>query len=446
MTTPETAIDVGRTIDAGRWSGYQQWLVALTALTIIFDGIDNQLLGVTIPSIMADWSVPRGAFAPVVALGFLGMLLGGAAAGVLGDRLGRKVALLGSMILFGLATLAVAGAGSVQALMLLRLIAGVGLGGAMLNAAALAAEYVPVRQRALAVTLTIVCVPLGGTLAGLIAIPALPALGWRALFLMGGVVPLLTALLLLRLLPESPRYLAARPARWPELRDQLRRMGHAIGADTPFVDRTDRPLTRAPFATIFERGYRRDTFALWAAFFSCLLSVYLGFSWLPSILTSAGLGAAVASTGITVFNLGGVAGAIGGGVLIGRYGSRWTMLGMTAAAIAGAVVLSAMEINAATSVLEVIVMLAFTGGMINAAQTTMYALAAHVYPTAMRATGVGTAVSIGRAGAILSGYAGPWALEYNGSTSFFALMAAALCVTFVALASVRRHVEPAEGR
>jgi AAHS family 4-hydroxybenzoate transporter-like MFS transporter len=445
MTTPETAIDVGRTIDGGRWSGYQQWLVALTALTIIFDGIDNQLLGVTIPSIMADWTVPRGAFAPVVAFGFLGMLMGGAAAGVIGDRLGRKVALLGSMVLFGLATLAVAGAGSVGALIVLRLIAGVGLGGAMPNAAALAAEYVPVRRRALAVTLTIVCVPLGGTLAGLVAIPALPALGWRALFLMGGIVPLLTALLLLRLLPESPRYLAARPARWPELREQLRRMGHAIASDARFVDRADKPLTRAPFATIFEHVYRRDTFALWAAFFSCLLSVYLGFSWLPSILTSAGLGTAVASTGITVFNLGGVAGAIGGGILIGRYGSRWTMLGMTAAAIAGAVVLSAMEINAATSVLQVIVMLAFTGGMINAAQTTMYALAAHVYPTAMRATGVGTAVSIGRAGAILSGYAGPWALEYNGSTSFFALMAAALCVTFVALASVQRHVAAAEG-
>jgi len=79
--------------------------------------------------------------------------------------------------------------------------------------------------------------------------------------------------------------------------------------------------------------------------------------------------------------------------------------------------------------------------MINAAQTTMFALAAHVYPTAMRATGVGAAVSIGRAGAILSGYAGPWALDFRGSTSFFGLMAIALAVTFVALASVRRHVE-----
>jgi AAHS family 4-hydroxybenzoate transporter-like MFS transporter len=440
MTSPAAAVDVGRTIDEGPWSGYQQWLVFLAALTIIFDGIDNQLLGITIPSIMADWQVPRSAFAPVVALGFAGMMIGGAVAGLAGDRFGRRLALLASMALFGAATLAVAAADTVPMLAFLRFVAGIGLGGAMPNAAALAAEYVPVRSRALAVTLTIVCVPLGGTLAGLIAIPALPALGWRALFVMGGVVPLVAALLLIRVLPESPRYLSAHPDRWPELRKLLGRMGHPVAADAPFLDRTEKPLTRAPLATIFEPAFRRDTFALWAAFFSCLLAVYLGFSWLPSILNGAGLGPAVASTGITVFNLGGVVGAITGGIVIGRYGSRLTMLALTTAAIAGAMTLSLMSIDADSSVLAVIVMLAITGGMINAVQTTMYALAANVYPMASRATGVGTAVSVGRAGAILSGYAGPWALELDGSTSFFGLMAAALCVTFVALAAVKRHV------
>jgi AAHS family 4-hydroxybenzoate transporter-like MFS transporter len=389
--------------------------------------------------------VARGAFAPVVALGFVGMMIGGAAAGIAGDRFGRRVALLSSMAIFGASTLAISVASGVSALALLRLISGVGLGGAMPNAAALAAEYVPARRRAIAVTLTIVCVPLGGTLAGLIAIPALPALGWRALFVMGGVVPILAALALLKLLPESPRYLAAHPARWPELRTLLRKMGQDVEPDAPF-QRQAGLAARAPFARIFDDEFRRDTFALWSAFFSCLLSVYLAFSWLPSILTAAGLGASVASTGITVFNLGGVAGAVGGGILAGRFGSRPTMLAITAAAIAGALTLSLMSITAQTPVAEIIGMLAFTGGMINAAQTTMYALAAHAYPTAMRSTGVGTAVSIGRAGAVLSGYAGPWALAYRGSTSFFGLMTAALCVTFVALAVVQRHIPAAAAR
>ena len=182
-------VDAGRAIDQRPWGGYQRWLVFLTAVTIVFDGIDNQMLGVTIPSIMADWHVPRSAFAPIVSLGYLGMMIGGAAAGLAGDRFGRRSALLVCMVIFGGATLAVSTAGSVGALATLRLVAGVGLGGAVPNAAALAAEFVPVARRALAVTLTIVCVPLGATLAGLIAIPALPAFGWRALFVLGGRCP-----------------------------------------------------------------------------------------------------------------------------------------------------------------------------------------------------------------------------------------------------------------
>lgn len=434
------ALDVGRLLDEGRWGGYQQWLVFCTALTVIFDGIDNQLLGVSIPSIMADWHVPRGAFAPVVALGYLGMVIGGAAGGVAGDRIGRRVALMASMVVFGAATLAVAGAHSVDSLMILRLVAGIGLGAAMPNAAALAAEYVPVRQRPFAVTLTIVCVPLGATFAGLIALRVLPAFGWRALFTVGGVVPIVAAAVLFRVLPESPRYLARVPARWRELAGTLRRMGHAVPEGTAFEDPRRETALKAPLRTLFEPDLRRDTFALWVAFFSCLLSVYLGFSWLPSILTGAGLDPSVATTGITLFNLGGVAGAIGGGLVITRLGSRVTMLTMAGGAACGAFVLSAMPIGAGSPVTPVLVMLAITGGLINAVQTTMYALAAHVYDTRIRATGVGTALAVGRTGAILSGYAGPWALSYSGSTSFFALMGIAVLVSLIALACVRRHV------
>jgi AAHS family 4-hydroxybenzoate transporter-like MFS transporter len=434
------AVDVGRLIDGGHCSGYQVFVVALAALTIVFDGIDNQLLGVSIPSIMKEWSVARSAFSSVVSLGFLGMMIGGLAAGAAGDRIGRKTALLTAMVVFAGATLLLSAAGSVTTLGLLRLVAGVGLGGAMPNAAALAAESVPLRHRALAVTLTIVCVPLGGTFAGLLAIPALPAIGWRGLFLAGGIVPIIAAAILWMLMPESPRFLARHPRRSEELRAVLRRMGHPVDETASLADAVETQVTRAPFTALFDRAFRRDTLALWAAYFSCLLSVYLGFSWLPSILTSAGLGAAIASTGITVFNLGGVAGAIAGGVLIRRFGSRPTMLTMSAVAVGSALTLSRMSIDARAAVLPIVLMLTLSGAMINAVQTTMYALAANVYPTAMRATGVGTAASIGRAGAIVSGYAGPWALEYNGSASFFVVMAAALTVTFVALASVRRHL------
>ncbi len=445
IQSPTTELDVGRLLDEGDWGGYQRWLIFLTALTIVFDGIDNQLLGVAMPAIMQEWSAPRSAFAPVVSIGLAGMMIGGALAGLAGDRIGRRSALLLSMALFGVMTAASAAAGSPAHLTVLRFLAGAGLGGAIPNAAALAAEFVPRRHRPVAVTLTIVCVPLGATIAGLLGIRVLPVVGWRALFAIGGVIPVLGAVALLRLLPESPRYLARHPRRWPELARTLARMEHPTPAGTTFVDVTEQTAERASIRTLFRPEWRADTLALFGAFFSCLLAVYLGFSWLPALLSSAGFGPGTASTGITAFNLGGVAGALLGSVAIGSLGSRAPMLAMTAGALAGAVTLSLMRIDPSQSVWAILVMLTLTGGLINAVQTTMYALAAHVYPSAVRATGVGTAAAIGRVGAMLSGYAGAWAIDYRGSASYFLLIAAAMTTTFISLALVRRHV-PRAGR
>jgi MFS transporter, AAHS family, 4-hydroxybenzoate transporter len=333
--------------------------------------------------------------------------------------------------------MAIAGVDGLTSLGVLRFVAGIGLGGAIPIAATLSAEYVPAAQRPLAVTLAIVCVPLGGTLAGLFAIPALAALGWRGTFALGGLLPVVVVLLLVRALPESPRFLARHPRRWLELTRLLRAMGHDVDAAASFEDRRDTGGKPMAFRELFGSELRRDTIALWVAFLSCLLAVYLAFSWLPSLLTGAGLSGEVASAGLTAFNLGGVVGAIAGGALIRRFGSRSTMLTMAAGASAGAMVMSTMSLNDATAVL---LMLTWTGGLINAVQTTMFALAANVYPTVIRATGVGTASAIGRTGAILSGYAGPWALELRGSQSYFALMATTLAVTFIALAAIRQHI------
>jgi len=168
--------------------------------------------------------------------------------------------------------------------------------------------------------------------------------------------------------------------------------------------------------------------------------VYVAFNWVPAMMTGAGLDLSVASTGLAAFNLGGVAGAILGGLLIIRIGSRPTMLGMTAGAIVGALGLAAMPMTASSPHLPIIAMLGLTGGLINAVQTTMYALAAHVYPTSVRATGVGTAVAIGRAGGVLSTYVGAFALEAGGSATFFTAIGVAMLAVFCCLAAVRRHV------
>jgi len=434
-----SAVDVGQVLDSGRWGGYQRWLVFLTALAIIFDGIDNQLMGIAIPTLMGEWSVPRGAFAPVISAGYLGMMTGGASAGMVGDRFGRRVALVGSMLIFGVMTMGIAFVHGVAELGVLRFLTGLGLGGAIPNAAALVAEYVPVRVRPLAVTVTIVCIPLGGTVAGLIAIPALPALGWRTLFLICGVMPVVAGVALRWLLPESPRFLARHPHRRQELVASLARMGHRVAPEAAFEDRGDGTARRASIAALFRQEFRLDTVALWAAFFSCLLAVYLCFSWIPSMLTGAGLSSSVASSGITVFNLGGVMGALAGGLCIGRWGSRRAMLLMGGVAVVSAIVMAGMTLSS-EAVVPLIVMLTITGAAINGVQTTMWALAAHIYPAVIRATGVGSAASFGRTGAVLSGYVGVFALEYRGAVSFFGVIAAAMAVCCLALAALRRHV------
>jgi AAHS family 4-hydroxybenzoate transporter-like MFS transporter len=433
-------IDIGHVLDEGRWGRRQKIFVFLTALTIVFDGVDNQLLGIAIPAMMRDWALPRAEFRAVLASGMIGMMIGGALAGLIGDRMGRRFALIGSVLIFGVLTAAAALVESLWALGALRFLAGLGLGGAMPNAAALASEFVPRRYRPFAITLTIVCVPLGGTLAALVAGYVMPIFGWRRLFAIGGVLPLVAAAVLMRFLPESPRYLARHPARWPELERILAQIGRTVPAGSTFVDLGETAAPRASVGALFTLNFRRDTVALWGAMFACMLAVYTAFNWVPAMLAGAGLALSVASNGIAAFNLGGVAGAICGGLVIARIGSRPTMLSIAAAAVAGAVVLALMPITAASNPLPIVIMLGATGAAINAIQTTLYALAAHVYPTTVRATGVGTAVAFGRVGGVMSTYAGEWALAAGGSSAFFALMAGSMTVVFMCLTLVRRHV------
>ena len=439
MSSSQT-IDVGHLLDDGHWGSRQKLFVLLTALTIVFDGIDNQLLGIAVPAMMRDWALPRSAFAPILATGMVGMMIGGAIAGLVGDRMGRRFALIGSVLIFGVLTAAMALVESLWILGALRFLAGLGLGGAMPNAAALASEYVPRRHRPFAITLTIVCVPLGGTLAALVAGYVMPIFGWRTLFALGGALPLAVVAVLLRYLPESPRYLARHTERWSELERILGQIGHAVPAGSRFVDLGEKAVARASVGALFTSDFRRDTLALWGAMFACMLAVYTAFNWVPSMLAGAGLGLRVASNGIGAFNLGGVAGAVCGGLVIARVGSKPTMLSIAAAAVAGAVVLALMPITAASNAVPIIVMLGVTGAAINALQTTLYALAAHVYPTTVRATGVGTAVAFGRIGGVLSSYAGAWALGAGGSSAFFTLMAGSMAVVFICLSLVGRHV------
>ena len=435
-------VDVGVLLDEGRASGYQTLLVGAMALAIILDGVDTQLLGNAIPALIRDWSLPRGAFTTVLALGPLGMMVGGAIGGILGDRIGRRTALLTSVLSFAVFTLAIAAVNSVTMLGLFRFLSGLGLGGAMPNAAALASEYVPRRHRAFAVTLTIVCFPLGGMLAALLSAQVLPMYGWRTLFVAGGLLPIALAIGLFPLLPESPKYLATRPNRWAELTRMLRRLGHDVPADAAFVEAGtgERVKSRASMRDLFVSSFRLDTLGLCGAFFFGLMANNIGVLYIPVMLTAAGFTQAVASNALAAWNFGGVAGAVLGALIIQRLGSRTTMLTLSGIALASALAMATLPPDPQDT-FQLIVLLVLLGGALNAVLTTMYALAANVYPTEIRGTGIGTAVAMGRLGMVLASYVGDFALDAGGPPAYFSTLVVAMIIVFGSLAIVRRHIE-----
>src|SRR5258706_2323778 len=192
-------VDVGAVLDDGQFGGYQKLLVFATAMTIILDGFDNQVMGGAIPVLMREWHKTRGDFGYVLTAGMVGMMVGGAIGGMVGDKIGRRNALLGSVVTFGVLTIGVAFATDIQTLIILRFLAGLGLGGAMPTATAISSEYVPRRNRPVAVTLTVICVPLGGAFAGWIGGYIPPKYGWRGVFGGGGALPLVLAAFLFKM-------------------------------------------------------------------------------------------------------------------------------------------------------------------------------------------------------------------------------------------------------
>lgn len=439
MTGDRTAgapLNAALLIEQGRWHSYQKFVLLIVALALVFDGMDNQLLSFAVPALIAEWGVERSDFSPIFALGFVGMSLGTMVGGAVGDRIGRRLALIGAVALFGAATLAISFVPDLFSLGALRILSGFGLGAAMPVATAMVAEFTPLSRRSLAVALIIVCIPLGGLLGGVIAAQILPGLGWRTLFVIGGTAPLVVAALLAIWLPESPAYLAGRPERAADLDKVMGRMGMSsdgAGFAQPVAGATE----RSPLSSILAAGYLRDTLSLWLAFFMCILSIYMVFSWMPALLSKEGFDLAAASSGLAIFNFGGLLGSIGGALAIQRFGSRVAMLGMAFGGIAGCIWLAFTPLGGAlTWTLWIAIFVA--GTFINGVQTTLYGLAAHVYPGRFRASGIGAAAGVGRLGAIASAYAGAMAVS-AGSSIYFIAIAGTLGLTFIGLAMMRRH-------
>ncbi|MCM0043968.1 MAG: MFS transporter [Burkholderiaceae bacterium] len=433
--------DVMQAIDEGKFTPLQRMIYVLAALALVLDGFDGQMIGYAIPAIMKEWGVTRAAFSVAVASGLVGMAVGSVVAGLIADRVGRKPVLIGSIFLFGSATFLIGYATDVTSIAMIRFFAGLGIGAALPAATTLTAEFTPTRFRTIAVTTAIVCYPLGGMLAGLVAGQVLPTQGWRVFFFIGGAMPIAYAVVLIFLLRESPKYLARQSTRWEELRGLMARMAHEVAHVKEFTDGVITSVRRGSIGEVFRDGRASDSIWLWICFFMTLLSIYSAFSWLPTMLTTEGLSPALAGMGLTAYNFGGVIGAIICALAVTRYGSRKPMIFYAAMSAASALLLNVVSVTSDTQTF--LLGLGLHGLFITAVQCSLYALCAHLYPTVIRVTGTASALAFGRLGAILSAFAGAAMITAGGASAYLNLLGGSMVITVLGLVMIRNHIKPA---
>jgi AAHS family 4-hydroxybenzoate transporter-like MFS transporter len=445
--TDGQTVDVSAALDLAPFGPVQFTVLAFTFLCLIADGFDIQAIAFAAPPLTKLWAIDRSALGPVFAAALFGMVTGAAGIGRFGDRYGRKTALIVSCALVAAGSLASAVATSPTDLAVYRFLTGIGIGGVMPNASALMFEFAPVAWRQIATAAALIGVPLGGMLGAALARSLIPDFGWRSLFVVGGSVPALLAVAMWPLLPESPRYLVGQRRRTGELSGLLNRIARRAYLDSTakFVTGDTSAAETGAVRAIFARGYRRETLTLWVIFFSNVFSVYFFFNWLPTVLATARLGFGVTVTGSLVFNLGGVLGALAASILIGRFGSKRVLASVGAGAVVSVALIGANAVFDADPAAGGIAALMWTmgaaGGCINAVQIGMFSVAAHVYPTYCRSTGIGWALAIARFGGILSAFAGAsfFALGLTTRNFFFAI-AGVLTVTMLGVLALRKHI------
>jgi AAHS family 4-hydroxybenzoate transporter-like MFS transporter len=391
----ESTIDVGALIDA-RGIGPAQWgVIALCALVALLDGLDLQSIGLAAPAMGAQLHIPPQSFGLVFSAALAGLALGAFTLGPIADRVGRKGVLVASTLCFGIFTLATAYVDDFTELLVFRFLAGAGLGGAMPSFISLASEYVPVSRRAGIVSLLWAGFPLGGVVGGVVGARIIPAYGWPSIFILGGVAPILVALLLLVALPESVTFLINRGRPAERVAQALRRVypHAAIPAGAQFVSRRE-PTRNAALRQLFTDGRGPGTVLIWIAFFFAFMILVTNSAWSPILLRAEGMPIERSAIALAAYNFGSLFGSAVAGLLVARFGPvRVLPVTLAGGAIAYAAIgWAAPSVGAVTAAETVF------GLLLGCASSGLIALAAIYYPSAIRSTGVGWATGIGRIG------------------------------------------------
>lgn len=407
-TATAPAHDVAALLDQRPLSRLQVMVAVICILVAAMDGFDTQAIGYVAPAIVRSWGIDNAALGPVFSAGLTGSLLGALMFGTLADRYGRRPVLVCCTLIFGTAAVASSLAASIPVLLALRLVTGLGLGGAMPIVLAQTSEYMPQRVRAVAVTLTYVGFSMGAALGGVAADQLLRRSGWPAVFVAGGVPALVLMGCIAAWLPESIDFMLRQRRRRHRLEPVLTGLGIKAGMVREPAVRPDRLAVRAAVAALFAGGRAATTAAVWLIVFMNLVELYFFSSWLPVICHDAGLTVGDAALVTALFQTGGSVGAVVIGWLIDRL-PKFMVLGciFTGAAVfvaAVGTVLDGVHGTAMFAALAAAVTLA--GVCVVGGQIGVIAAASTIYPAAVRTSGVGWALGIGRIGSVVGPFVG----------------------------------------
>jgi AAHS family 4-hydroxybenzoate transporter-like MFS transporter len=347
----------------------QKRVIGLCGLVLLIDAFDTQSMGFLAPPMAEALGIPVTSFGPVFSSGLLGLMLGSLVIGPVADKRGRKPALILSTLVFGIFCLTTVAATQLGELIMLRFLTGLGLGGAIPNAVALASEYAPPRVRAVLVTGIFVGMGGGALLAAGVASFAIPLWGWRSMFYVGGLAPIILSIGLIKLLPESAEFVEARGAN-----------------------------QRAPVGQLFREARSAGTILLWVPCFLNLVILYCILSWLPALLRQSGMPVSAGVAAISLFSVGGILACLAQGRVMNRWGAYRIIL----IEFCVTVVLVAAAVLAFKNYAAIMIITFLLGLCVQGAQAGLNTAAALFYPTSIRATGVGWSLGVGRIGGILS--------------------------------------------
>jgi len=427
----KNTVTIDDIIGSTRLSGYQIAVLVLCFIVVAIDGFDTASIGYIAPALKQEWGLTPPQLAPAFGAGLFGLMIGAFLMGPIADRIGRKAAILTSMLVFGTGTLVSAFSGSIGMLTVMRFLIGIGLGGAMPICIALTSEFSPQKQRVFLVSLSFCGFTAGFALGGELSAQIIASYGWRGVLIVGGVAPLVLVPFLWRLLPESVRYLASRPERAEALHQVVEKIagdkrwrGHTIVAGDVGAKQ------KSPASQLFSGGFAARTLLIWVAYFCSLFVFYLLSSWLPTIMKDAGYSIPSAARIGAMVPLGGTIGA----VVLARLMDRFN----PCAVLAGSYFLAGIALSCLGHVIHDQGWLAFMAFWIGfgvvGAQTGMNAFVAGLYPTTARATGIAWALAVGRIGSIVgSMIGGALMMALGDAVSLFQVIAIPMAFGAIAL-------------